>query len=185
VFAVGNARSTRHAATAVSYYGRWAIQKSDDGARSFCPICSRRRRNVTVLQHDLIDIVEHDVQDVLTDIARLKFRGITFFVQDQSMSSEVERRTTVNRAMKTACGACGLPWGGKGEMLTQVERISKRIIMAAGLLPELTFISFGRHGGTTKVARSEISTTQNRQPSETPDGREILLQQRIIIEAKG
>ena len=101
------------------------------------------------------------------------------------MSSEVERRTTVNRAMKTACGACGLPWGGKGEMLTQVERISKRIIMAAGLLPELTFISFGRHGGTTKVARSEISTTQNRQPSETPDGREILLQQRIIIEAKG
>jgi len=116
VFAVGNARSTRHAATAVSYYGRWAIQKSDDGARSFCPICSRRRRNVTVLQHDLIDIVEHDVQDVLTDIARLKFRGITFFVQDQSMSSEVERRTTVNRAMKTARGACGLPWGGKGEM---------------------------------------------------------------------
>jgi len=105
VFAVGNARSTRHAATAVSYYGRWAIQKSDDGARSFCPICSRRRRNVTVLQHDLIDIVEHDVQDVLTDIARLKFRGITFFVQDQSMSTEVERRTTANHAMKTARGA--------------------------------------------------------------------------------
>jgi hypothetical protein len=123
VFAVGNARSTGHAATAVSYYGRWAIQKGDDGARSFCPICSRRRRNVTVLQHDLIDIVEHDVQDVLTDITRLKLRGITFFVQDQSMSSEAERRTAVNRAMKTA-RACGLPWSGKGEMLTQVERIS-------------------------------------------------------------
>jgi hypothetical protein len=48
---------------------------------------ARQRRNVTILQRDLIDIVEHDVQDVLTDIARLKLRGITFFVQDQSMSS--------------------------------------------------------------------------------------------------
>jgi hypothetical protein len=25
----------------------------------------------------------------------------------------------------------GLPWGGKGEMLTQVERISKKIILAS------------------------------------------------------
>jgi hypothetical protein len=31
----------------------------------------------------------------------------------------------------------GLPWSGKGEMLTQVERISKKIIIAAGLRPEL------------------------------------------------
>ena len=30
----------------------------------------------------------------------------------------------------------GLPWGGKGEMLTQVERISKKTILAAGLRPE-------------------------------------------------
>jgi hypothetical protein len=87
VFAAGNVRSTRHAATAISYYARWAIQKGDDGTRSFRRICSRRRRNVTVLQHDLIDIVEHDVQDVLTDTTRLKLPGITFFVQDQSMSS--------------------------------------------------------------------------------------------------
>ena len=29
----------------------------------------------------------------------------------------------------------GLPWGGKGEMLTQVERISKKIILAAGGRP--------------------------------------------------
>ena len=35
----------------------------------------------------------------------------------------------------------GLPWGGKGEMLTQVERISKKIILAAGLRPELTFMA--------------------------------------------
>jgi hypothetical protein len=35
----------------------------------------------------------------------------------------------------------GLPWGGKGEMLTQVERISKKTILAAGLRPELTFTS--------------------------------------------
>jgi hypothetical protein len=48
---------------------------------------ARQRRNVTVLQHHLNDIVEPDVQDVLTDIARLKLRGIAFFVQDQSMSS--------------------------------------------------------------------------------------------------
>ena len=29
-----------------------------------------------------------------------------------------------------------LPWSGKGEKLTQVERISKKIILAAGLRPE-------------------------------------------------
>jgi hypothetical protein len=34
----------------------------------------------------------------------------------------------------------GLPGGGKGELL-QVERISKRTILAAGLRPELTFTS--------------------------------------------
>jgi len=44
----------------------------------------------------------------------------------------------------------GLPWGGKGEMLTQVERISKKTILAAGLRPELTFTSLGRHGGATE-----------------------------------
>jgi len=38
-----------------------------------------------------------------------------------------------------------LPWFGKGEMLTQVQRISRKIILAAGLRPELTFTSFGRH----------------------------------------
>ena len=32
-----------------------------------------------------------------------------------------------------------LPWFGKGETLTQVQRISKKVILAAGLRPELTF----------------------------------------------
>lgn len=51
-----------------------------------------------------------------------------------------------------------LPWSGKGEMLTQVERISKKIILAAG--PELTFTSFGRHGGTTEASTSGLTETQ-------------------------
>jgi len=55
-----------------------------------------------------------------------------------------------------------LPWGGKGEMLTQVERISKTIIIAAGLRPELTFTSFGRHGGTTEASTSSLTETQLR-----------------------
>lgn len=54
----------------------------------------------------------------------------------------------------------GLPWGGKGEMLTQVERISKKIIIAAGLRSELTFTSFGRHGGTTEASTSGLTETQ-------------------------
>ncbi len=54
----------------------------------------------------------------------------------------------------------GLPWSGKGEILTQVERISKRIILAAGLRPELTFTSFGRHGGTTEASTSGLTETQ-------------------------
>ncbi|WP_229169874.1 hypothetical protein [Bradyrhizobium altum] len=53
-----------------------------------------------------------------------------------------------------------LPWSGKGEMLTQVERISKKIILAAGLRPELTFTSFGRHGGTTEASASGLTETQ-------------------------
>ncbi|MGY3513716.1 hypothetical protein [Bradyrhizobium lupini] len=44
-----------------------------------------------------------------------------------------------------------LPWFGKGETLTQVQRITKKIILAAGLRPELTFTSFGRHRGTTEA----------------------------------
>jgi hypothetical protein len=53
-----------------------------------------------------------------------------------------------------------LPWAGKGEMLTQVERISKKIIIAAGLRPELTFTSFGRHGGTTEASTSGLTEMQ-------------------------
>ncbi len=45
-------------------------------------------------------------------------------------------------------------------MLTQVERISKKIILAAGLRPELTFTSFGRHGGTTEASTSGLTETQ-------------------------
>src|SRR5258705_9767616 len=39
-----------------------------------------------------------------------------------------------------------LPWFGKGAMLTQVQRISKKVIIAAGLRSELTFNSFCLHG---------------------------------------
>ena len=53
-----------------------------------------------------------------------------------------------------------LPWFGKGEMLTQVQRISKKIILAARLRPELTFTSFGRHGGTTEASASGLTETQ-------------------------
>jgi hypothetical protein len=45
-------------------------------------------------------------------------------------------------------------------MLTQVERISNKIILAAGLRPELTFTSFGRHGGTTEPSTSGLTETQ-------------------------
>jgi hypothetical protein len=45
------------------------------------------------------------------------------------------------------------PWFGKGEMLTQVQRISKKVILAAGLRSELTFTSFGprRHDGSKHI----------------------------------
>jgi hypothetical protein len=49
---------------------------------------------------------------------------------------------------------------GKGEMLTQVERISKKIILAAGLRAELTFRSFGRHGGATESKLSGLTELQ-------------------------
>jgi hypothetical protein len=52
------------------------------------------------------------------------------------------------------------PWFGKGEMLTQVQRISKKVILAAGLRSELTFTSFGRHGGTTEASTSGLTETQ-------------------------
>ena len=45
-------------------------------------------------------------------------------------------------------------------MLTQVERIAKKIILAAGLRPELTFTSFGRHGGATESSTSGLTETQ-------------------------
>ncbi len=48
----------------------------------------------------------------------------------------------------------GRPWAGKEEQLTQVERKSREIIDAAGLPKELTFTSFGRHGGATESMTS-------------------------------
>jgi hypothetical protein len=54
----------------------------------------------------------------------------------------------------------GLPWSGKGEMLTQVGRISKKTILAASLRPELTFTSLGRHGGATEANTSGRTETQ-------------------------
>jgi hypothetical protein len=51
-----------------------------------------------------------------------------------------------------------MPWSGKGEMLTQVERISKKTIL--GPRPELTFTSFGRHGGATESKSSGLTELQ-------------------------
>jgi hypothetical protein len=45
-------------------------------------------------------------------------------------------------------------------MLTQVERISKTIILAAGVRPELTFTSFGRPGGATESKSSGLTELQ-------------------------
>jgi hypothetical protein len=60
------------------------------------------------------------------------------------------------------------PWFGKGEMLAQVQRISKKVIVAAGLRPELTFTSFGRHGGTTEASTSGLTETQLMQKGHWP-----------------
>ena len=54
----------------------------------------------------------------------------------------------------------GRPWASKGEMLTQVERKAREIIDAAGLPKELTFTSFGRHGGATKSKDSGLTVLQ-------------------------
>jgi hypothetical protein len=57
----------------------------------------------------------------------------------------------------------GRPWASKGEMLTQVERKAREIIDAAGLPKELTFTSFGRHGGATESKDSGLTTQQLKQ----------------------
>jgi hypothetical protein len=54
----------------------------------------------------------------------------------------------------------GRPWASKGEMLTQVERKARAIIDAAGLPKELTFTSFGRHGGATESKDSGLRVLQ-------------------------
>ena len=51
----------------------------------------------------------------------------------------------------------GRPWETKGEMFTLVERKSREIIDAVGLPKELTFTSFGRHGGATESAASGLT----------------------------
>jgi hypothetical protein len=51
----------------------------------------------------------------------------------------------------------GRPWVGREEQLTQVERKSREIIDAAGLPKELTFTSFGRHGGATESMTSGLT----------------------------
>jgi hypothetical protein len=56
--------------------------------------------------------------------------------------------------------ANGRPWAGKGEMLTQVERKAREIIDAAKLPKELTFTSFGRHGGATESKDSGLTVPQ-------------------------
>jgi hypothetical protein len=54
----------------------------------------------------------------------------------------------------------GRPWAGKGEMLTQVERKVREVIDAAGLPKQLTFTSFGRHGGATESKDSGFTVPQ-------------------------
>jgi hypothetical protein len=54
----------------------------------------------------------------------------------------------------------GRLWASKGEMLTQVERKAREIIDAAGLPKELTFTSFGRHGGATESKDSGLTVLQ-------------------------
>ncbi|WFU36241.1 hypothetical protein QA635_18255 [Bradyrhizobium brasilense] len=48
----------------------------------------------------------------------------------------------------------------QGRMPTQAERISKKIFLAGGLRPELTFTPFGRHGGTTEASTSGPTRTR-------------------------
>jgi hypothetical protein len=55
------------------------------------------------------------------------------------------------------------PWATKGEMLTHFARVVKTIIRAAGLRDELTFTSFGRHGGATEAQDSGLTDAQLRQ----------------------
>jgi hypothetical protein len=57
----------------------------------------------------------------------------------------------------------GRPWATKGEMLTHFARIVKKIIRAAGLRDELTFTSFGRHGGGTEANHSGLTESQLKQ----------------------
>jgi hypothetical protein len=54
----------------------------------------------------------------------------------------------------------GRPWAGKNEMLTLVERKVRDVIDAAGLPRELTFTSFGRHGGATESKDSGLTVPQ-------------------------
>jgi hypothetical protein len=57
----------------------------------------------------------------------------------------------------------GRPWATKGEMLTHFARVVKKIVRAAGLRDELTFTSFGRHGGGTEANHSGMTETQLKQ----------------------
>lgn len=54
----------------------------------------------------------------------------------------------------------GRPWAGNTGLLTQVQRTAKKIILEAGLRPELTFTSFGRHGGATEAEHSGLTEAE-------------------------
>jgi hypothetical protein len=56
-----------------------------------------------------------------------------------------------------------LPMGGKVSARKKEDdraRPSKKVILAAGLRSELTFTSFGRHGGATEASTSGLTETQ-------------------------
>ncbi len=89
------------------------------------------------------------------DTRYIAFTGLIVFAYSCFMNPLLMAELDAMKALRPTGGlmlrrdSSGLPRGGKGEMLTQVERISKKIIVAAGLRPELTFTSFGRQAPTS------------------------------------
>jgi hypothetical protein len=54
----------------------------------------------------------------------------------------------------------GRAWAGKNGSLSYLEHRIRDIITAAGLRPELSFTSFGRHGGATEAEHSNFTTAE-------------------------
>jgi hypothetical protein len=87
-------------------------------------------------------------------------RGCEIRVGRLTVSSSDRRRDPRRRCPSARSRVPGQTLGQDGEIPTQVQRISKKLILAAGLRSELTFTSFGRHGGTTEASTSRLTETQ-------------------------